>query len=223
MNRIILSVSIVIIVGLGAWFLYPMFKGKFQPVMKMVDLDIVYQDWLTENQLTDPIEDVNIVITKDNGMLYLMSGDEMVARWDVALSVNPAGRKTGVRDGKTPVGEYHISNHERRTEHHLILYINYPNIDDASAALNAESITELEHREIMTASNLGTLPPEDTPLGGGLGIHGGGTSRDWTDDGSFAVNDDVVEILWSACPDGTSVTIYENFTDWELAGFIMSS
>jgi len=221
MYRTILVISIVIIFGLGAYLIYPVIKGKFQPMLSLAELDAIYTGWLSENGLTDPVEDINIVITKDNRGLYLMSGDDLIQRWDVALSLNPVGGKTLLRDGKTPVGTYHITRRDRRTDHHLMLYINYPNIDDASAALNDELISELEHREIMTQSNKGLDPPDDTPLGGGLGIHGGGTSRDWTD-GSFAVDDSAIEILWSACPDDTSVIIYENFTDWELSGFISS-
>ena len=221
MYRNVLIISIVVILVLAGYFLYPIFKGKFQHIIPVADIEQAYTAWLTSKGLSDPIPDINIVITKDNRVLYLMSGDQMIDHWDVALSLNPDGKKTDAHDGKTPVGEYHITRHELRSEHHLMLFINYPNLDDANAAMNAGKITELEHREIMTGSNKGLVPPDDTTLGGGLGIHGGGTLRDWTD-GSFAVDDQTIEILWGAVPDGTPVTIYEKFTDWEMSGTLLS-
>jgi len=221
MYRNVLIVSIVVILVLAGYFLYPIFRGKFQDVIPVADIEQSYAAWLTDKGLSDPIPDIKIVITKDNRVLHLMSGDKMIDHWTVALGMNPNGKKTDARDGKTPVGEYHITRHELRTEHHLMLFINYPNIDDANTALNEGKITELEHREIMTGSNKGVEPSADTVLGGGLGIHGGGTLRDWTD-GSIAVDDQAIEILWGACPDGTPVTIYENFTDWEMSGTLLS-
>jgi len=221
MYRIVLIVSIVVILVLAGYFLYPIFRGKFRDVVPVSDIDQTYTSWLVDKGLSDPIPDINIVITKDNRVLYLMSGDKMIDHWTVALGMNPVGKKTDARDGKTPVGEYHITRHDLRTEYHLMLLINYPNVEDANAALNDGKITELEHRDIMTGSNKGVEPPADTVLGGGLGIHGGGTLRDWTD-GSFAVDDKAIEILWGVCPDETPVTIYENFTDWEMSGTLLS-
>ena len=105
MYKTVLAISIVIIFGLGAFLVYPVLKGRFQPMLSLAEIEAVYTQWLAENNLHDPIEDVNIVITKDNHGLYLMSGDELIERWDVALSLNPTGMPPDIsrtRSAKRP-------------------------------------------------------------------------------------------------------------------------
>ncbi len=216
MNKFILIVSLIILLALAGFFAYPHIKSLIAPMVPTAQIETTWQEFLATHEITESTPDIKIVITKDNRRLYLLSGDELVESWDVALGNNPEGPKSLANDGKTPVGHYQVVRRDRRARHHLGLYINYPCLEDANIALKEELITERQHREILLNSNTGLLPPNDTPLGGGVSIHGGGTSRDWTD-GSVAVDDDVIEILWMACPKGTEVSIYGIFTDWELS------
>ena len=50
------------------------------------------------------------------------------------------------------------------------------------------------------------IPPWDTPLGGEIFIHGGGSGSDWTW-GCVALDDDDVRELYRAVRVGTPVTI----------------
>jgi len=221
MNKFIVTISILILVGLAGYWLYPTIQSNFSPPGDLGTAGDTYRLFLEENSLSDPIDNVRIVITKSNRILYLLSGDADIAHWKIALGSHPTGTKTQAGDGRTPVGNYSVCLRDRRSSHHLSLVLTYPDTQDADRALGSDLINDHVHQEIYLAANQSKLPPQDTPLGGDIAIHGGGTSRDWTN-GSIAVENDVIEILWGACPDGTPVTIYENFTDWELSHKMLS-
>lgn len=222
MVRFIYIASIVLLIALAGWLLYPKMKGMFTPPVGAEQIDATYRAFLSENGLTDPIPDVGIVITKDNRMLYLMSGDTSVARWRCSLGRNPEGAKMMADDNRTPEGEYVIVERDDDTNFHLNLVINYPARHDADAGRREEIIDDRELRDIYRYVTQGRLPSQDTELGGGIGIHGGGTFGDWTR-GSIAVEDDVIEILWAACPNGTSVTILPEFLAWDLSPHMLAT
>lgn len=52
------------------------------------------------------------------------------------------------------------------------LRIDYPNSADAAAALAENRITQTVHDAILRAHRAGKMPPQDSPLGGGIGVHG---------------------------------------------------
>ena len=67
-------------------------------------------------------------------------------------------------------------------------------------------INAAQYSQIRQAVEQGKRPPWSTKLGGQIGIHGGGTSRDWTA-GCVALTDEAVEELFEAIPYGTVVVI----------------
>ena len=50
------------------------------------------------------------------------------------------------------------------------------------------------------------MPPWNTSLGGEIMIHGHGSETDWTL-GCIAVDNEVMDILWQYCHNGTGVII----------------
>jgi len=68
------------------------------------------------------------------------------------------------------------------------------------------------HDAIVAAHAHGRMPPQDTPLGGGLGIHGEGVrwrgdlDLDWTE-GCVAVTDRAIEQLARLVRRGTPIEI----------------
>ena len=77
---------------------------------------------------------------------------------------------------------------------------------DAARGLRSGLIDATQYRKLTSALERGKRPAWDTPLGGKLGIHGGGNSRDWTL-GSVALTDEASEELFEIIPYGTPVTI----------------
>ncbi len=84
--------------------------------------------------------------------------------------------------------------------------LSYPNAEDAARGLAAGLITRAQHQAIASAIKAGRMPPQDTPLGSWIEIHGRGSSRDWTL-GCVALDDGDMRELFEACPVGTAVII----------------
>jgi lipoprotein-anchoring transpeptidase ErfK/SrfK len=96
----------------------------------------------------------------------------------------------------------------------LFIPLDYPSRGDADAALTAGIISRAEYEQIRAALDAGELPPQDTALGGSIGIHGEGDrwqgdSRyfDWTN-GCVALSDADVEFLAARVKAGTPVLIH---------------
>jgi murein L,D-transpeptidase YafK len=98
----------------------------------------------------------------------------------VALAPDaPTGPKQRQGDRATPEGWYRTSD-KPWSQFELAIAIHYPNAQDAAAGLAAGRISASQAAAIRAALAAGHKPPQDTPLGGELLIHGGGSSADWT-------------------------------------------
>jgi hypothetical protein len=86
-------------------------------------------------------------------------------------------------DHKTPLGRFTIAWIPRKSQYHRFLGLNYPDLERADRALVDGEITEAQWQSIRRASKARLRPPQDTPLGGFIGIHG-------TGDGDLAIHHD---------------------------------
>ena len=86
-------------------------------------------------------------------------------------------------DGKTPLGEFHIVRMTTDTPFHRFFGLDYPNLEHAKRARQAGTISQARYTEIGRAIQAKQVPPQDTALGGYIGIHGIGK-------GSVAVHED---------------------------------
>ena len=130
-----------------------------------------------------------------------------------ALGREPQGTKQHEGDWRTPEGLYHVSGTLEKNRFHGFIPIDYPSLDDAENALLDGRIRKRDYRRIARAHTRGKQPPDDTPLGGGIGIHGegerwAGDSRylDWTY-GCVAVRDADLDFLAERLEVGTEVVI----------------
>jgi murein L,D-transpeptidase YafK len=153
------------------------------------------------------IKDVSINVYKQERKLDLLSGEDVVASYKIALGWNPESHKLKEGDGKTPEGEYYICTRNDKSKFYLSLGLSYPNIHDAKSGLDAGVITQDQFNKIESSIDAKNKPPWDTPLGGEIMIHGHGSARDWTA-GCIAVDNDVMDILWVCGKIKTPVTIY---------------
>jgi murein L,D-transpeptidase YafK len=135
----------------------------------------------------------HIVIVKSARSLTLLRHGRVLKTYKVALGSDPVGPKTREGDGKTPEGQYRISEKNEHSQFHLSLRISYPNEADR-----------------QRAKKLGVNP------GGDIFIHGlppqwawlGAAHRekDWTA-GCIAVTNAEIEEIWASVPVGTPVEI----------------
>ncbi|MFO0554824.1 MAG: L,D-transpeptidase family protein [Polyangiaceae bacterium] len=139
-----------------------------------------------------------IVVHKAARTLELRCGDFLVRRYEASLGFAPEGHKQHEGDGKTPEGDYFISK-KFPSGFHRSLQIAYPNVADADAGLANGTISKAQHQAIVSAFTACREPPQTTPLGSLLQIHGGGGGvdvGDWTL-GCVAVDDAEIEEVFS--------------------------
>jgi len=163
-------------------------------------------------------EKIEVVIDRSEHKLIVKKEGTTLRTFKVALG--SGGRKAKLHEGdhKTPKGTYRISKVRDSQRFHMFLQLDYPNMDDAKRALKNHTITRQEYRKILEAHNYGRLPPQNTALGGAIGIHGIGHETkdkleihqvaDWTQ-GCIALRNDEVEELSRFIHVGTTVTIID--------------
>ena len=146
--------------------------------------------------------------------LSVMAGESTLRTYEnIDIGSNGSTREKRVRDEKTPLGEFSINAIRTSNHFHLFLSINYPNMENARRALETGHISSREYQAVRKAWRNGETPPQDTSLGGHLGIHGIGAGSleihnnvNWTD-GCIAVTNEQVEELAGWVRVGTRVTI----------------
>lgn len=90
------------------------------------------------------------------------------------LSVGRYGTSTDkIRGDKTtPLGRFRITRIDRRSGFHIFIGLDYPDIERARKAQQAGDISKRELQAIVSAHRRGQTPPQNTKLGGQIGIHG---------------------------------------------------
>ncbi len=163
-------------------------------------------------------DDYQLEISKSEQELIVKKGDVLVRRFHIALGKGGKGTKQRVGDKKTPVGVYKITNFKADSKFHYFMQINYPNLLDAWYGYKNKIITAREFRQIAFAVKDRRRPPQDTALGGYIGIHGLGESTEkrleihesfnWTE-GCIALKNSEINALRQYVSIGTRVTIKE--------------
>ena len=124
----------------------------------------------------------------------LVSVDDVPACWQTALAPGaPLGPKLQEGDLRTPEGWYRTSDKSWSSFYGAIA-VHYPNHQDAQRGLDDKRIDVGVRDTIVSALQGGLTPPQATPLGGEILIHGGGSAADWTL-GCVALDDDHIDII----------------------------
>jgi murein L,D-transpeptidase YafK len=156
---------------------------------------------------TLPLNEAKIVVRKTERRLELYSSGRILKSYRIGLGGQPRGHKRSWGDGRTPEGVYYICTRRLNTRDHLFLGLNYPDAADAAEGLKAKLITPEQARAIQDADHDHKAPPWNTPLGGLIGIHGGG-AKDWTA-GCIGLTDEDAEEIFAATAHWTLVEIIE--------------
>ena len=168
--------------------------------------DIMEETVSVLDNFTEEVENSKIVVKKADRILQLWDGDNLKASYNIGLGWEPVGDKEKEGDGKTPEGIYYVCTRNNYSRFYLSLGLSYPNIEDASDALDVGLIDQGTYNQIEDAINREVQPPWNTALGGEIMIHGHGSHSDWTA-GCIAVENDIMDILWANCQLGTAVII----------------
>ena len=162
-----------------------------------------------------PEADYWVMIDAGKQTLSVLQGDQ-IKRVFRNISVGRNGYTVDHHegDGKTPLGVFHIAWINPNSRFHLFFGLDYPNQQYADAALRHQLIDHDTFSAISQALYRGDLPPQDTPLGGHIGIHGLGRgsrfihdTTNWTE-GCVALTNEQIDELAQWVTLGTKVVIY---------------
>lgn len=146
--------------------------------------------------------------------LSVMQGDTIQAVFkNVAIGRYGTTWSKMTKDDKTPLGKFRVGWINEKSRYYRFFGLNYPNLDTAKRALDENRITEETWLSILTAKIMGKTPPQDTLLGGHIGIHGIGRgdqsihhSYNWTN-GCVALTNEQIDQLGKWIKPGVLVNI----------------
>ena len=157
-------------------------------------------------------------IIKSERTLRVLHGDTVAKAYRIAAGRGGSGDKQRVGDRKTPVGTYRIVELRTSRKFDQFFQLNYPNVKDAFYGLKNENINRAEFDQILNALKRGNAPPQNTELGGAIGIHGLGRvtneklrihdAVNWTE-GCIALTNEQLQDLRKYVAIGTVVVIRE--------------
>jgi len=159
-------------------------------------------------------EDVWLLIDTQKLNMEIKKGEKTIAILEnIAIGRNGAGVKNQRGDDITPLGNFRIGWINHQSSFRKFFGLNYPNIENADEALKQGKIDQDTYEQIAKAHSAGQIPPQDTDLGGQIGIHGLGSgnlsihkSMNWTH-GCIALTNDQIDQLSQWVEKGTLVTV----------------
>jgi len=132
---------------------------------------------------------------------------------NLAFGTAGVGIKRREGDGKTPKGVFRVGWINEDSEFDLFFGLDYPNLEYAERARREKIIDDWTFLRIRMALRNGLTPPQDTPLGGAIGIHGIGqgdpgihANFNWTE-GCIALDNRQIRRLARWVTIGTRVEI----------------
>jgi L,D-peptidoglycan transpeptidase YkuD (ErfK/YbiS/YcfS/YnhG family) len=146
--------------------------------------------------------------------LSVMQGDIIQAVFkNVAIGRYGTTWSKMTKDDKTPLGRFRVGWINEKSRYYRFFGLNYPNLDTAKRALDENRITEETWLSILEAKIMGKTPPQNTPLGGHIGIHGIGRGDqeihheyNWTN-GCIALTNEQIDQLGKWIKPGILVNI----------------
>jgi murein L,D-transpeptidase YafK len=134
-----------------------------------------------------------VIVKKSERKLYLMSGEDVLQSFDIALGLVPEGHKVQEGDFRTPEGNYSLTRRRIDSDYFMAIQVSYPNQNDVSHA-----------------ATIGVSP------GNYIMIHGQPDEPknsasyykkfDWTD-GCIAVSNAAMVDIWQLTAANTPITI----------------
>lgn len=146
--------------------------------------------------------------------LFVMQDGVVLERFgNIAIGRNGTSAQRRSGDNTTPLGIFNIAWVNRQSKYKTFFGFDYPTQTHAALALEQQRISSATYDVISKAILKGQLPPQNTPLGGHLGIHGLGranpkihNSLNWTQ-GCIALTNKQIDALAKWIRVGTRVVV----------------
>lgn len=155
-----------------------------------------------------------LLVDTDTHTLLVLREQTVVDRFkQVAIGYGGPSSVHYRGDATTPRGDFIVKWINEHSRFRLFFGFDYPRPEHALEAFQSGHIDEATYDDIRWAARLGQLPPQDTRLGGHIGIHGLGAAdpevhRDfnWTD-GCVALTNAQIDRLRRYVSLGTRVLV----------------
>ena len=133
-------------------------------------------------------EAIWLLVDTQKKVIQVKQGELTVASFDgISIGRKGAMYKQKSGDDITPLGNYKIAYTNDTSQFRKFFGLDYPSLYDAELAVIDKRISIPEFQEIKQAHADNRLPPQNTALGGYIGIHGIGRGNqnlhgvfDWT-------------------------------------------
>jgi len=155
-----------------------------------------------------------ILIDTKKMQLEVKKGNKMIAVMEnIAIGRGGAGFKKHVGDDITPIGTYRIGWINNKSSFHRFYGFDYPSVENANEALLSGLLSKKAQTSIVNAHKENKIPPQNTAIGGRIGIHGLGNADEfihktmnWTQ-GCIALNNQQIDKLKQWIRKGTLVKV----------------
>jgi hypothetical protein len=163
---------------------------------------------------TPRLEPVWLLIDTKKMQIEVKRGEKTLTTFsNIAIGRSGSGVKNHRGDDITPLGEYKIGWVNDKSPFRIFYGLTYPSVQDAEQAFKKGFISEQDYQAILDAHQHNRIPPQNTPLGGQVGVHGLGKGDEkihrlmnWTH-GCVAVTNEQLEELGDWIEEGTVVKI----------------
>ena len=163
---------------------------------------------------TEDLSDRWLFVSKNQHMMYLYEGIDLILKVPIDLSVYYVGDKSrrgsyrNPEDWRTPEGMFYITWKRNTSSFYKALVLSYPGPGHASRGLREGVISRENFARIVKANQVLETPPMNTLLGGWIEIHGHGVDgrANWTR-GCVAVENADIDLLWPYVEEGMPVLI----------------
>jgi murein L,D-transpeptidase YafK len=158
--------------------------------------------------------EVWVLVDTQADVLSVMKGERPLKTFsNIALGRGGTSLERRRGDGRTPLGVFRVGWVNWNSSFHIFIGLDFPSWDYALRARERRIIDDKTYNAIRDALLSGYTPPQDTALGGHIGIHGLGSADpaihkvfNWTK-GCIALTDEQMEQLVNWVHAGTKVVI----------------
>ena len=160
-------------------------------------------------------QDLVVFVEKSANKMTVFYQGKPLKSFLCVSGVNTQGDKQRQGDNRTPEGKFFVTDKERLNDDPYLgrkwIGLSYPDPAHAQIAVADDLISMSQYQEIISANEQKVQPPQDTLLGGWIGIHGGREDLtkekiNWTE-GCIALQDKDLEELYQIVQYGTMIVI----------------
>lgn len=158
--------------------------------------------------------EVWVLVDDREATLTVYRGNQLLERF-APISLGRSGARSTRQRGSnvTPLGEFRVNRFNHESDWHIFIGLDYPTPTHARQALEEGVFSQQDYDDYFDYYRRRGYPPQQTALGGFIGIHGIGKGDPeihqqfhWTQ-GCVAVTDEQIERLSSLIDIGTRVVI----------------